>query len=260
MIKNTLIVLFAIATLACSHPKETKNSTRKTETKEPTALSKADSILAKSVKAHGGDLYNSAHYKFTFRDGIYSFKNNGNNYRYTKQEVKDGNNITDTLSNAGFVRYINNEKQTLSEKYADAYSNSLNSVIYFATLPHKLQDPAVSLYYQGDVKIKNKNYHAIEVKFAQEGGGKDFDDEYYYWVNTETNRIDYLAYNYTVNEGGVRFRSAFNPRVVDGILFQDYINYKAELGTDLDKLPALYENNELKELSKILTEKVVEIN
>jgi hypothetical protein len=39
---------------------------------------------------------------------------------------------------------------------------------------------------------------------------KDFDDEYMYWIK-DTRKVDYLAYSYHVNDGGVRFRAAFNP-------------------------------------------------
>jgi hypothetical protein len=54
------------------------------------------------------------------------------------------------------------------------------------------------------------------------------DDELHYWINKDTHKIDYLAYSCQVNDGGVRFRSAFNTRVA-GVTFQDYINYEAQL-------------------------------
>ena len=68
--------------------------------------------------------------------------------------------------------------------------------------------------------------------------------------------MDYLAYMYNVNGGGIRFRSYYNRRVIDGITFQDYVNWGAELGTSLDQLPHMYEAGTLKELSKIVTENV----
>jgi len=58
----------------------------------------------------------------------------------------------------------------------------------------------------------------------------------------------------------MRFREAYNERYVKGIRFVDYNNYKPynnnEKLLDLDRL---FENNELKLLSKIETEKV-EVN
>jgi hypothetical protein len=145
----------------------------------------------------------------------------------------------------------------LSEKDIEKYTGALNSVIYFATLPHKLKDDAVHKKYIEEITINGSNYDVIEITFSQEGGGEDFDDEYYYWINQDTRKIEYLAYNYQVNGGGVRFRQAFNTRVVEGITFQDYINYKAPVKTPLKELPVLFEQGKLKELSKIITENIV---
>jgi len=113
--------------------------------------------------------------------------------------------------------------------------------------------------YVGQEKVKNVLYEVIEVTFDKEGGGKDYDDEFYYWINRETYLIDYLAYNYQVGKGGVRFRSAYNKRNIAGITFQDYINYKAPVGTPISELPSLYESDKLIELSRIETENITKI-
>ena len=122
-----------------------------------------------------------------------------------------------------------------------------------------MKDKSVNKKHVGKTSIKEKNYDVVQVTFDKEGGGKDHDDQYHYWINDETHLIDYLAYNYTVNKGGVRFRSAYNTRSIDGIIFQDYINYKAPVGTPLINLPKLYEADQLKQLSLIKTENVVKL-
>lgn len=222
-------------------------------------LTQADKILAKSIAAHGGKKYDQAHYEFVFRNNKYTFKNDGNQYRYTVVKNKDGQKTMDVLDNNNLTRTINGNPTRLTEKQSKGYSGALNSVIYFATLPHKLQDPAVNLSYVGTTKIKGMAYDVLEVNFSEEGGGTDHDDEYYYWINKSTNLINYLAYNYQVNGGGVRFRSAYNVRKVDGIVFQDYINLKAPVGTPLADLPELFETRKLEKLSVIETEKVVSL-
>ncbi len=219
-----------------------------------------DKILAQAIKAHGGKKYDQAHYQFVFRSKTYTFKNDQDRYEYTIRYQKENSTILGQLNNEGFTRTLNGQKLVLSEKEQRGYSNALNSVIYFATLPHKLKDPAVNATYQGEVTIKGKAYQVLKITFSEEGGGDDHDDQFHYWINKESNRIDYLAYNYQVNNGGVRFRSAYNPRVVDGILFQDYVNYKAPVGTPLADLPAIYEREELQQLSLIETEEVVNLS
>ena len=243
---NLIFAFSFLLLISCSTPKDNISK----------PLTKAQTLLNETLNAHGGKRYHNANYEFTFRGNVYTFKHNHSDFEYSVLKKSNDEETLDQLKNQTFTRMVNKEVVSLSEKDQDRYSNSLNSVIYFATLPYKLQDPAVNLEHKGSTSIKGKNYQILQVSFDEEGGGKDHDDIYFYWINNETKRIDYLAYNFTVNNGGVRFRSAFNTRVVDGIVFQDYVNYKAENGTALDKLPALFEQDQLKKLSLIETEGV----
>ena len=253
----TLCILAALTT-SCNSKKENQDDTIKNDTIEAVAsLSKADSIVNAAIEAHGGKRYDTADYSFTFRDKTYRFKNDGSNYEYSSTIQKGDSLIKDVMINSDFTRYINTQKQNLTAEDAGKYGESLNSVIYFATLPHKLQDASVHKKFVEETTIKGKKYDVIEVTFGQDGGGKDFDDQYQYWINQETHLMDYFAYNYQVNEGGVRFRAAFNTRVVAGVTFQDYINYEAPIKTPLKDLPELYEQGKLKEASRILTKNVV---
>jgi len=219
----------------------------------------AEIVVLEAIMAHGGNRYNKAHYGFTFRDKNYTFQNDGNKYIYTVSMVEKGNKIIDSLNNGNLFRTLNKQSVSLSPKDNTKYTEALNSVIYFATLPHKLNDKAVHKKYIENVKIKDNYYKAIEVTFDQKGGGTDHDDVFMYWINAKTKTMDYLAYKYETNDGGVRFRSSYNRRTVDGIIFQDYINYKAPIGTPLKELPSLFENGELEELSRIETENVVKL-
>lgn len=219
-------------------------------------MSKGEKIIAKAILAHGGSKYDQAHYSFVFRERGYIFRNRGKEYTYLMTSNKGNISRLDKLDNNGFSRRENGVELELSKKDKTRFGDGLNSVIYFATLPHKLQDRAVIKDYVGSATIKDKSYEVVEVRFREEGGGTDHDDTYYYWIDKENNLIDYLAYSYQVNKGGVRFRSAYNRRTVDGIVFQDYINYKAEVGTPLKDLPGLWEKDELKELSRIETEEI----
>ncbi|MFT4601004.1 MAG: hypothetical protein ACI857_001181 [Arenicella sp.] len=214
-------------------------------------MSKSDSLIQDAIIAHGGDLYNQAHYKFTFRDKLYTFKNDSENYTYTSEYQTDQGWQIDELINGDFNRSLDDKKVILSEQEAGNYGESLNSVVYFATLPHKLSDASVSSEHKGQTIINLQKYEVVKVTFNQDGGGEDFEDEYVYWINSKTKTMDYFAYNYQVNGGGVRFRVAYNPRTVDGVLFQDYANHSAEVDTPLEDLPALFELDSLPEISII---------
>lgn len=219
-------------------------------------ISDGDLLFHAVLQKHGGENYDSAHFGFVFRKTDYTFKNSASGYLYTREFNKDVNRVLDEMTANGFTRQIDGIEIELSEEEITKYRSSINSVIYFATLPHKLGDASVNREYVGMESVKGQSYKKMKVSFNQKGGGEDFDDEYLFWINSTSNCMDYFAYNYKVNGGGVRFRSANNVRFVDGILFQDYVNYKAPIGTALEDLPAMFEKGELVELSQINTEDV----
>ncbi|WP_139957975.1 DUF6503 family protein [Flavicella sediminum] len=259
--KTIGVLLCLTALVACTSKKnKTETSPKKEISSKAIPLSKAELLAQKTIEAHGGELYETAHFSFDFRENSYQFKNDFNNYEYIKTSNKEKIVTQDLLKNGQLTRTLNNEVIDLNDKELKSATGAINSVIYFATLPHKLKDASVLKTYIGTTTIHDKNYEILGITFQQEGGGEDFDDQFHYWINTETHKIDYLAYNYKVNGGGVRFRSAYNRRVVEGITFQDYSNYKAELGTPLKELGALYEAGKLKELSKIETANVVSLS
>jgi hypothetical protein len=140
---------------------------------------------------------------------------------------------------------------------ATRYSNSVNSVHYFAQLPYGLNDNAVQKELLGEATINGNPYFEVGVTFKQEGGGTDFQDKFVYWIHKENYTVDYLAYSYETDGGGIRFREAYNVRYVDGIRFADYNNYKPEsLEVSLTDLDALFAKGALKLLSKIETESI----
>ncbi|MBT8262200.1 MAG: deoxyribose-phosphate aldolase [Bacteroidia bacterium] len=195
------------------------------------------------------DLINGREISFQFRDHQYKMYRDSNLYVYSR--IKDS--ITDILhSRKGFNRVINGTPVLVADSMAAKYSASVNSVLYFFQLPFVLNDAAARKEYIGRTTIEEMEYHILKVTFNEEGGGEDFEDEFRYWINTETFEIDFLAYSYLTDDGGIRFREAFNKQRFDGILFQDYRNFKpASLQVPLDSLPVLFERQELKLLSKI---------
>ncbi len=209
----------------------------------------ADKIINKSIEVHGGDNYQNAHFSYDFRQFSYEYHYDNGQFLYRR--YSDETKTLDQLSNDGFERKINGKKVRLPDEDARKYSRSVNSVRYFAFLPFFLNDPAVNKVMDGAVRIKGQDYFKIRVTFDAEGGGEDHDDIFVYWINKETFYMDYLAYSYVVEGGGVRFRSAYNRRKIGGITFQDYVNYKYEKGTDVSSLDQLYVEDALEELSRI---------
>lgn len=230
---------------------------RQADTNQRTELLTAQNIIDHSIEAHGGSAFETAHVQYVFRDREYELFRRGGAYRYERRFEQEGSPVRDVLSNEGFIREINGQPTALSDSFVSKYSNSVNSVHYFAQLPYGLNDAAVNKEYLGTVELKGKTYHKVEISFQEEGGGKDFDDIFVYWIDAETFYVDYLAYSYATDGGGLRFREAYNPREITGIRFQDYVNYKADTKVwtvhDLDRA---FEEGKLTELSRIELENV----
>jgi len=261
-LKATLF-LIAIVCSACNTKQKQipeENSTKTEQDISQKQLSRAELLIVETINAHGGERYNQAHYGFTFRDKAYTLLHNQNKSLYTVTSIKNKDTILDVLDNDKLTRTVNGKAVALSEKDYAKYHEAINSVLYFATLPYKLKDKAVNKTHEGVTMVKGKKYELLGVSFDQEGGGKDYDDKFLYWINASTKTVDYLAYSYSTNNGGVRFRTAINPRTIKGIRFQDYINYKVAVGTPLKDISAVYENGKLEELSRIITEDVVAID
>ena len=144
----------------------------------------------------------------------------------------------------------------VEQSLAKRYSNSINSVAYFALLPFGLNDAAVNKEFLGEEQIKGEVYFKIRVSFSQEGGGEDFDDVFVYWFHKQNYRMDYFGYSYQTDGGGVRFRQAVKQREIGGILFADYLNYEASKDDDVSSLARQFEDGKLKLLSEIIQENI----
>lgn len=211
-------------------------------------------IVYKAIAVAGGDKHLSSTIEFDFRDRHYIAKRNGGVFSYERifTEPSDSNQrVHDYVTNDGFRREINQVEVAVPDSMKTKYAASVNSVLYFALLPYGLNDPSVRKKLLGETILDNKEYFKVEITF-QEGGGEDYEDVFHYWISKSDFRVDFLSYSYAEDDGiGYRFRKAYNPRIVNGILFQDYINYKPAGSETPDQLEDLYKNNALVELSRI---------
>lgn len=222
----------------------------------------AQGIVNKAIERSGTSLLSNTEVNFDFRDK--SYRSIGHCGVMTLERISNDStgNIVDVLdSRGGFKRIKNDILQNVPDSMVKKYSSSINSVHYFVQLPWRINDPAVNKEYIGKELVKNKSYHLIKVTFNEDGGGEDHEDVYLYWFHTDSFTVDYLAYRFQTNGGGMRFREAFNPRYIEGIRFVDYNNYKPLSNIKLLEIAQKFDSRELKKLSVIKTENVkVELN
>lgn len=242
--KKITFLLFVFAVFACKN----------TETKSPKT---AQEIVDLAIeKACNGNCDNSI-VSFDFRKKAYQVVRSNGKFQLTRIAKDSIATITDVVNNDGLKRYMNELEVTVKDTLVTPISDGVNSVFYFAQLPYGLNDTAAKKQLLDEVTINNELYYSLKVTFNEEGGGTDFDDEFIYWIHKTNFTVDFLAYSYAVNGGGIRFREAYNPRVVKGIRFVDYRNFKPlSKKSALETLPRLFENKGLKLLSTIETENV----
>jgi hypothetical protein len=221
------------------------------------STNEARKIVDKAVAAHGGKLYDQMFVEFDFRNRHYTAKRDNGYFIYTRQYTDSTGLIRDILTNEGFVRTLNGDTVELPEERAAAYTNSVNGVIYFALLPQALNDPPVITEKLEDVRIRGKEYHKIKVTFNTKGGSDVHDDIFVYWFEKDSYTMNYFAYLFYSDGGGIRFREAFNTRNINGIVFSDYKNYALNDTTfDVTRIDSLYRENQLSLLSEIRLENI----
>ena len=218
----------------------------------------AQEIIDKTIETAGREKYDAATIQFTFRNTKYGSQRENGAFELTRTITDSLGETQDVLTNISFERFANGTKLILPDSTISKYSNSLNSVHYFVQLPYGLNASAVNKELVGEAEIDGKKYYEIKVTFAQDGGGVDHEDIYMYWISQNGFTVDYFAYKFYTDKGGIRFRKAYYPRVVNGLRFVDYENYKLEPweSVDLQTVDELFEAGKLELLSEIKTEDV----
>ena len=219
----------------------------------------AQQIIDNAIKAYGGSKLYRSDIEFDFRDKHYRTYNNDGKISYERMFEDDSlGSIHDVVNNNVFTRTVSGKKVILDEDWTGRYTSSVNGVIYFFRIPFNLNDPAVNKKLIELGTIRGKEYYKVHIYFEEEGGGKDFDDDFIYWINKETFVIDYFAYSYSTDGGGKRFREMMNLRNVNGLQVADYINYKPKIShTPLETFDDYFQEGGMDELSRIENKNVV---
>ncbi|HEX7069459.1 MAG TPA: DUF6503 family protein [Rhodothermales bacterium] len=239
MNRVVLVLLFVVAGLAsCQSPSE------------------AELLVRRSIEAHGLDRLRHGVLSFDFRDRHFELHRNGGRFRFTRTYEDSTGAYYEVLSNDSLYRLRDGEMVTLTERDARILHEAINSVQYLATLPLSLTDRAVQEEVFDTVDIGGEPYVKVNVSFTEEGGGRDWTDRYVFWFHRDRHTMDYFAYDYESGDGGTRFRQAINPRRIEGVLIQDYLNMTADplIGHEIARYDEFIGTDSLKLVSRIMHE------
>jgi hypothetical protein len=219
--------------------------------------SRGESIVDSAIAFHGGKLYDAVELSFGFRGRDYRARIKDGSFEYTNA-YRDtlGENLR-RLDNSGFSQSIDGKSLILSKKDSMTRAASINSVLYFALLPGQLKSASAKKEYLGEEKIDGKVYFKVRVTFTEDGGGEDFEDIFLYWFSKDDYSMDYLAYSYLEEEGGTRFRKAYDSRSVNGLIFQNYVNFEGPTTDSLMHISEMYKSGLLDTLSLIEVDRLL---
>lgn len=207
-------------------------------------------IVARAIEHHGGDLYESTESSFEIASASGTFRvevrRDGGVYSQAVESVTQEGRRRVVATNDGVELSIDGEARRVPEDQARRLRDHVAARVWFPYLPYGLANDGV---YTHDLGMEEwpagegggtRPLHKVKVTF-QPGTSTDADDEYLFWFDPETGRLEQLAYSF---DGGLRFRVAKSFRRVGGILFADHENYGLdERGRNVDEVtPALVEN------------------
>jgi len=215
----------------------------------------ADQVINKAILEHGGIRYDNMSVEFDFRDRHFKALIKNGKYVYESTFQSEDGWVKDVYQNDSFKRIVNEKEIELNIQNRADFQNATNSVIYFALLPFHLDDPVINRQLMRSVRIKGEPYFKVEVTFG-DGGGERFENAYIYWIHKEHFTVDFFAYSFNVNGGGVRFREATDVQIVEGIRFQNYNNYTIEEDYPAHELDYAFEQDRLRLISEINLENV----
>lgn len=217
-------------------------------------------IIDKAIEAHGSRVLDNAVIEFDYRDKHFIATRQNGVFSYERIYEDSLGSIREVYNNEGAFMEIDGVRVDTSEKKIYSIQETNNSVVYFGFVPYFLNDGAVIKKYLGKTTINDEPYHEVQITFHQENGGPDYEDRFIYWFHANNYTMDYLAYDFHINDGGTRFREAYNVRTIEGVRVLDFKNYNSEQfpqpGTAIEAYETLLGTDQLKLLSEINLENV----
>jgi hypothetical protein len=204
----------------------------------PAARAELPAIVERSIAFHGGDEVRHAEIALTLTSlsgsSRIEARLDGGLFDYTvttPAEAADGSSEAERrvrVTNApdGDVAVYeerDGREVRLSGAAAERASRWLMAKVYFPFLPFRLADPGVRFEDQGLERWGERELRRVKVTFRA-GSSPDADDEYVYWFDPDSGRMEQYAYSFHSGDGGLRLRLATGFHRAGGVLFSDQDN------------------------------------
>jgi hypothetical protein len=240
-----LAALALLAPWAPAAAQETAGEPGKTE---------AQQVVAKSVAFHGGELYRGSKTSLTITSRSGSFRVisrvDGDLFDHTVITKRQGTREVRATNDTVEVR-LNGEPVPVEPGQEQGLRDFVSARVYFPFLPYRLGDPGVYTHDLGTEEWDGRALRKIKVTF-EPGSSTDANDEYLYWFDPESGRLEQFAYSFVAGGGGLRLRKGFNYRRVGGLLFFDSDNYGIDgQGMRVEQITPAFAEKKMKKISTV---------
>jgi hypothetical protein len=166
--------------------------------------------------------------------------------------VRNGRRTVE-VSNDGVRAWHDGLAVDVSESAEQALRDWASARVYFPLLPFKLEDASVQQRDLGLERWGDRDLHKVKVTFRA-GSSTDADDEFLFWFDPETARLEQFAYAF---DGGLRFRTLHNYRRVGGILFHDQENLGVDLaGLWVERIDPAFVEGSMRPVSEVRVDRI----
>ncbi len=212
-------------------------------------------IVSRAIEHHGGEVYRRSEtsVELCSGSGCYGMnvRTDGGMYRHeVSGPYRGGIRAVRADNDSVSVSWQGEPVAATSEEW-QSLRDWATARIYFAFLPYRLNDPGVLQEDLGIEEWEGRRLHRVKVHF-EAGSSTDAEDEYLYWFDPDTARLEQFAYSFTGDPGGLRFRRLSNYRRVGGILFFDQANLGVEgAGLSVDEIDPAFVDARMRQVSKV---------
>ena len=225
------------------------------EAEEPPGPVRRLEAIDQAIAHHGGELYRQSETELDVcsRSGCYDVlaRIRGDAFAYEVSGAASGAERHVRWTSDELTLSVNGVPTPIAPAEEKRLCDWVMARVYFPFLPYRLNDPSVLKQDLGFEKWNGNRLRKVKVTF-ESGTSTDANDEYLYWLDPESGRVEQFAYSYEVNGGGLRLRQATDFRRVGGLLFSDQINLGIDgAGLSVDLITPSYVKEKMRHISTV---------
>ena len=226
----------------------------------PATASEAPPVVHRAIEYHGGSVFDrsTTELELCSGSGCYeiSARMNDGVYRYEVAGPVSAGHRRVEASNDAVRHWHEGVEQEVTPANAQRLRDWAMARIYFVFLPYRLGDPGVQLADLGLEGWGDRQLRRVKVTFRS-GSSTDAEDEFLYWFDPQTSRLEQFAYSFEGDPGGLRFRRLFNYRRVGGLLFfhQENLGVDAD-GLDIEQVTPEFVERRMRSISTVTVDDI----